>query len=62
MTPADFAKDQKNLMTEIHDIAGKLTPFEMIRFQVTVRLAELLSNPRLLAVIEMRKANPPKNN
>jgi hypothetical protein len=55
---AEYTAQRDKLLAEVYEIAGKLTPMEMIRHQVTIRLATLLANPRLYAAVELRKANP----
>jgi hypothetical protein len=57
---AEYTAQRDKLLAEVHEIAGTLTPMEMIRHQVTIRLATLLANPRLYAAVELRKANQPK--
>lgn len=54
LSEEEFKKEKPELAKKVRDLAGNVGPTEVVRNAVEYRLAELLSNPRLLAAIEAR--------
>jgi hypothetical protein len=54
LKPEEFKAERPELEKMAREIVGNLSPFDVLRHALLQDLAELLSNPRLLAAVEVR--------
>lgn len=57
MNDDDFKRNQPMLETKIRDLVGKVGPIDVLRHLMEYHLADLLSNPRLIAAVELKLKN-----